>query len=56
MLYVEDDNNHIRLERCYFSGNGGTGLQTDFGAAVALSYLVRFQQRVTAIRQEIVNW
>lgn len=53
---TDDDGNHVRLERCNFTANGGIGIQNDLGAALAFSYLVRFSQRVTSIRHEIVDW
>ena len=56
IIFIDQNNHLIRLENCIFLENGGTGKQTDFGAALGLSYAVRFTQRVTSTRQEIVNW
>ena len=55
--FTDNDGNLVRLERCNFSANGGIGIQDDLGAALAFSDdTVRFSQRVTSIRHEVVNW
>ena len=46
----------IILEGCNFTGNSGNGNEREFGAAVALSLLSIFEQRVTAERHKITNW
>lgn len=54
--FVGDDGNLAKLERCNFTGNTGFGDQLDFGAAMALSYLTVFRQRVISPRHEIKDW
>ena len=53
---IGDDGNLAKLDHCNFTGNTGFGGQLDFGAAVALSYLTVFRQRVISPRHEIKNW
>ena len=51
-----DDGNLAKLEHCNFTENTGFGSQLDFGAAVALSFLTVFRQRVISPRHEITSW
>ena len=55
-LHAGDDGNLAKLERCNFTGNTGSGSQLDFGAAVAISFLTVFRQRVILSRHEITEW
>lgn len=54
--YIGDDGNLAKLELCNFTGNTGFGSQLDFGAAIALSFLSVFRQRIISPRHEITEW
>ena len=53
---VADDGNFVRFDQCNFTRNSGLGSQDDLGAAIALSYLGLFSQRVASTRHEIIDW
>lgn len=50
------DGNSARLERCVFSNNHGLNTENDYGAAIVISLLTIFRQRITLPRHEIVDW
>ena len=54
--FAGDNGNVFELENCNFVENSGRGTQLDFGAAVGLSFLTAFRQRVTAPRHDVHNW
>ena len=39
-----------------FSNNYGLGTESDYGAAMAISLLTIFRQRITVPRHEMVDW
>ncbi len=56
LSYAGSDGNFFKFEHCTFIGNHGLGTYRDYGAAVLVSLLTLFEQRVTLPRHEVINW
>ncbi len=48
--------NYFRFDGCTFSGNKGIGSPDEIGAAISVVLFSIFEQRVSAVRHDIVNW
>lgn len=56
MTFTGGDGNFMKLERCHFTGNQGSGTQDDYGAAVAFSLLSLLREKESLPQHEIVDW
>jgi len=54
-MLLAGDGNYVKIDRCNFTENSGLGTQNDFGAAIALTYLGLFSQRIASTRHEITD-
>ena len=54
-LFSARDGNYVKIDHCNFTENTGPGTQNDFGAAIALTYLGLFSQRIASTRHEIID-
>lgn len=54
--YVGSRGNYFKFDRCNFTGNKGIGSRDEFGAAIGVALFTIFEQRVTAVRHDVIDW
>ena len=52
---TKGDEDFLKMERCYFTGNQGLGSREDYGAALAFSLQIMLREKESLHRHEVVD-
>ncbi len=56
LIYIGSRGNYFKFDGCTFFGNKGVGSPDEIGAAISVALFTVFEQRVSAVQHDIVNW
>lgn len=55
-LFIGSRGNYFKFDSCTFFGNKGVGSPDEIGAAISVALFSVFEQRVSAVQHDIINW